>query len=142
MRTKQCPEFGAVYGHRRLIVRSAHIRRLRWSIPPKTRDSREVANCLARARRRAPQLSSLAKILISLSLIAPLAFFMGMPFPLGLTRVRMAVPALVSWAWGVNGFASVLSALIATLIAMNFGFSIVVLVATFLYVCAAAIALR
>ena len=78
-------------------------------------------------------LSDLPKILISLGLIAPLAFFMGMPFPLGLSRVQVAAPALVPWAWGVNGCASVLSTMLATLIAMRFGFSAVVLLAAVLY---------
>jgi len=46
------------------------------------------------------------KIAVSLVLIAPLAFFMGMPFPLALVRVAAARPALVPWAWGINGCAS------------------------------------
>ena len=39
-------------------------------------------------------------------LIAPLAFFMGMPFPLGLARVSQRAPELVPWAWAANGCAS------------------------------------
>ena len=87
-------------------------------------------------------LTDIAKILVSLGLIAPLAFFMGMPFPLGLSRVSAGMPALVPWAWGVNGCASVISVMLATLIAMEFGFSIVVLAAGFLYAGAAAVFLR
>jgi len=87
-------------------------------------------------------LSDAGKVVISLALIAPLAFFMGMPFPLGLARVWSGAPALVPWAWGVNGCASVLSALLATLIAMNFGFTMVIAVAAVLYACAAAVFLR
>jgi len=80
----------------------------------------------------------LAKIGISLLLIAPLAFFMGMPFPLGLARVSERVPALVPWAWGVNGCASVLSAVLAMILAIHFGFTVVVMVAVGLYWIAAA----
>ncbi len=87
-------------------------------------------------------LTDVAKILVSLGLIAPLAFFMGMPFPLGLARVWTAARDLVPWAWGMNGCASVLSAILATLIAMKFGFSTVVLAATLLYASAAAVFLR
>ena len=76
------------------------------------------------------------------SLIAPLAFFMGMPFPLGLSRVWSGAPALVPWAWGVNGCASVLSAILAALIAMTLGFSSVVLAASLLYAGAAMILRR
>ncbi len=82
-------------------------------------------------------LGDAGKILVSLALIAPLAIFMGMPFPLGLSRVWSAAPALVPWAWGVNGCASVLSALLATLTAMSFGFSVVIAMAAVLYICAA-----
>ena len=87
-------------------------------------------------------LTDVAKILVSLGLIAPLAFFMGMPFPLGLSRVWSGARALVPWAWGVNGCASVLSAILATLIAMTLGFSTVVLVASLLYAGAAAVFYR
>ena len=72
-------------------------------------------------------------------MIAPLAFFMGMPFPLGLSRLWLNSPALVPWAWGVNGCASVMSVLLATLIAMNSGFSMVVVAAVLLYFGAAAV---
>jgi hypothetical protein len=79
------------------------------------------------------------KILVSLVLIAPLAFGMGMPFPLGLSRVSERVPELVPWAWGINGCASVLSAILATILAMHFGFTVVVASALVLYVAAAAV---
>jgi spermidine synthase len=77
------------------------------------------------------------KIVVSLLLIAPLAFCMGMPFPLALSRVAASTPSLVPWAWGVNGCASVLSAILATLLAMSIGFTWVVLIATALYIVAA-----
>ena len=53
------------------------------------------------------------------TLIAPLGFCMGMPFPLGLTRVARLDPAFVPWAWGLNGCVSVVSA--ATLLAIDLG---------------------
>ena len=83
-------------------------------------------------------LADIAKIAISLALIAPLAFCMGMPFPLALSRLAAHRPDLVPWAWGINGCASVLSAILATLLAMTFGFRVVVLMAMALYVLAAA----
>ena len=73
------------------------------------------------------------KIAITLFLIAPLAFCMGMPFPLALSRVAASAPGLVPWAWGVNGCASVLSAVLAALLAMNVGFTWVMLIAIALY---------
>lgn len=78
------------------------------------------------------------KIMISIGLIAPLAFAMGMPFPLGLARVAGRTRLLVPWAWGVNACASVVAAIVATLLAIHVGFGAVVLVAVFLYALAAA----
>jgi hypothetical protein len=79
------------------------------------------------------------RISVSLALIAPLAFCMGMPFPLGLRRLAEAAPAFIPWAWGINGFASVISAALATLLALHFGFTTVLLLALMLYVLAAAL---
>jgi hypothetical protein len=78
-----------------------------------------------------------ARIALSLALIAPLAFFMGMPFPLGLKRLAELAPGFVPWAWGINGFASVVSAVLATLLAIEFGFNAVILLALVLYAVAA-----
>jgi spermidine synthase len=78
-----------------------------------------------------------ARIALSLLLIAPLAFFMGMPFPLGLARLAEHAPGFVPWAWGINGFASVVSAVLATLLAIEFGFNAVILLALVFYAVAA-----
>ena len=64
---------------------------------------------------------------------------MGLPFPLGLARVSGSWPRLVPWAWGVNGCASVISAVLATVLAIHFGFTVVVLLAVALYLLAAAV---
>ena len=79
-----------------------------------------------------------ARIVLSVALIAPLAFAMGMPFPLGLARVRPRDAPLVPWAWGVNGCASVVGAVLATLLAIHFGFAAVVVPRWLLYGLAAA----
>jgi hypothetical protein len=78
-----------------------------------------------------------AKVMISIALIAPLAFLMGMPFPLGLRHVAGFAPDFVAWAWGVNGFASVLSAVSATILAIEFGFTLVIVAALVCYALAA-----
>jgi spermidine synthase len=78
-----------------------------------------------------------ARIAVSLALIAPLAFFMGMPFPLGLKRLSAEAPGFVPWAWGINGFASVVSAVLATLLAVEFGFNLVIVIALLCYAVAA-----
>jgi hypothetical protein len=82
--------------------------------------------------------SSIAEIILSLLLIAPLAFCMGMPFPLALSRLAQRAPDLVPWVWGINGCASVVSAILATLLTMSIGYSAVVVIAIGLYLLAAA----
>jgi membrane protein implicated in regulation of membrane protease activity len=56
---------------------------------------------------------------------------MGVPFPLALRGLEQP---LVPWAWGINGCASVVSAALATLIAVDFGFRAVLVLALALYV--------
>jgi SAM-dependent methyltransferase len=82
-------------------------------------------------------LPDIAKVAVSLLLIAPLAFCMGMPFPIGLKRLATDAGEFIPWAWGLNGFASVVSASLATLLAIQFGFTVVVLLALGLYLFAA-----
>ena len=77
--------------------------------------------------------SDVLKIAVSIGLIAPLAFFMGMPFPLGIDRLQRHHPHLIAWAWGINGYASVVSAILATCLAIAFGFNIVILLAVGIY---------
>ena len=77
------------------------------------------------------------KVGLSVLLIAPLAFAMGMPFPLGLSCLAARTPALTPWAWALNGFASVVGAVLATLLAIHWGFTAVVLMAVGLYLTAA-----
>jgi len=77
------------------------------------------------------------KILVSASLIAPLALLMGMPFPRGLSVVSNTLPSWIPWAWGINGCASVMSAILATLLAIHLGFVAVVIIAVLLYLLAA-----
>ncbi len=77
------------------------------------------------------------RLTMTLITIAPLAFFMGMPFPLGLASLGMNARPMIPWAWGINGCASVISAIIATLMAMHWGFSTVIVSALLLYLLAA-----
>jgi len=79
------------------------------------------------------------RVLVALALIAPLAVFMGMPFPLGLARVAARHPDFVPWAWGLNGCASVVSTAAATLISMQAGISTTVFAAMGLYLGAAVV---
>lgn len=73
-----------------------------------------------------------ARVIVTALLIAPLGFFMGMPFPKGALRVG----ELVDWAFAVNGAASVLGATLIVLIAFTSGFNEALLAGGVLYLAA------
>lgn len=74
-----------------------------------------------------------AKIFISVALIAPLAMCMGVPFPTGMMRLASTDEQAIPWAWAINGFASVVGAVLATLLAIHLGFAAVILLAVLIY---------
>jgi hypothetical protein len=62
---------------------------------------------------------------VTIASLAPVAFLMGMPFPLGLRLLDREGPQwaqLIPWVWGINGATSVLGSILAITIAINFGF--------------------
>jgi hypothetical protein len=73
------------------------------------------------------------KLLIVLLLIAPLAFCMGIPFPAALWRLARTSATEIPWAWGLNGCISVISAALATVIAVEEGSTMVMWLAAFAY---------
>lgn len=86
--------------------------------------------------------SVLIRNLIAALLVAPLAFFMGMPFPSGLRVVEALSPNLTPWAWGINGAAGVFASVGAIVVAMELGFTIVLLFSLAVYLVGAAVFLR
>jgi len=78
-----------------------------------------------------------ARMVLGVIITGPLAFFMGMPFPTGLRQVHRHNQALVPWAWGVNGFASVTGAVLGTFLAISVGFTVLALTALACYFLAA-----
>ncbi|MFB3069661.1 MAG: SAM-dependent methyltransferase, partial [Gemmatimonadales bacterium] len=69
--------------------------------------------------------------------VAPVAFLMGLPFPLGLRTLAQDDTIRTAWAWATNGFASVVAAPLAALIALEMGSPAVFLVAAICYSIAA-----
>jgi SAM-dependent methyltransferase len=70
---------------------------------------------------------------IVLLLVAPVSVALGLPFPLGLAQTEKASGGLMPWAWAVNGGFSVVATPLANLIALEVGFSSVLLAAAVLY---------
>jgi len=69
---------------------------------------------------------------IVIAMVAPLSLALGLPFPLGLSRVGSG--SFLPWAWGLNGAFSVVSTPLANLTAQQFGYDRVLIVAMLLYV--------
>ncbi len=67
------------------------------------------------------------RALVAVGLLAPPAFLMGLPFPVGLAWLDEVAPRLLPWAWAVNGCASVVASVLAALFALGAGFTTVLL---------------
>jgi len=78
-----------------------------------------------------------ARAAIGVVVLAPLAVAMGMPFPTGVRVLTADRPGALAWAWAVNGFASVIAASVATLIAVEWGWRWVLLGGAACYAAAA-----
>ena len=73
------------------------------------------------------------RIAITVLLLAPVNFLMGMPFPVGLERLKELEPRLVPWALGANGGASVVGSILCIVLAMEAGFRAVSLLSVVVY---------
>jgi hypothetical protein len=79
------------------------------------------------------------KGLVTICLIAPAGFLMGIPFPTGLTRLERQFPQAVRWAWALNAAASVLGSVSAICLAIYIGLRATVLMGALMYVGALAV---
>jgi predicted MFS family arabinose efflux permease len=73
------------------------------------------------------------KIALTVALIAPAGFLMGMPFPTGLTQLEARFPQAVRWAWALNAAASVLGSAAAIFLAIYVGLRATLLAGACLY---------
>lgn len=76
----------------------------------------------------------LARAALVLGVAAPVSLALGLPFPLGLSRLGGG--GMLPWAWALNGAFSVVATPLANLIAREAGFDRVLLCAALLYVLA------
>jgi hypothetical protein len=73
------------------------------------------------------------RIIACFVLFFPAGILMGMPLPLGLSLLGKRDPDLIPWAWAVNGCCSVVSPILAMLIALSTGFTVVLLCGAGMY---------
>ena len=76
------------------------------------------------------------RVVTAILLTAPLAFFMGMFFPTGIRRLACTNPEALPWACAANGSASVVGSVCSILLAIQVGFSQVLLWGAALYIVA------
>ena len=76
------------------------------------------------------------KVLISVLLIGPVGFAMGMPFPTGLSLLENVMPQSVRWAWAINAAASVMGSAGAMFLAIYLGLRLTLIIGGLFYVCA------
>lgn len=74
------------------------------------------------------------RVLLTVIVIAPGAFFLGMPFPNGLSSLTEHKNDLIPWAWGMNGALSVTGAALANLISVSMGFPVLLAFVCALYI--------
>jgi spermidine synthase len=82
------------------------------------------------------------KMALTVILIAPLGFLMGMPFPSGMARLQDWHPPSVRWAWSLNAAASVLGSVAALASSIYLGLIQTLVIGGLLYVAALAVVVR
>jgi len=83
--------------------------------------------------RRLVTLPTSLRVLSVVALIAPLGLALGVPFAHGIRVLRDQRPALIPWAWAVNGSATVIGSIATVVVSMNAGFDAVLLGAAGIY---------
>jgi hypothetical protein len=76
------------------------------------------------------------RILATAIMIFPVAFFLGMPFPLGILAIQDQPVGAIAWAWGLNGLFTVIGGLLCVVLSIFWGFQATVLVALGIYLVA------
>jgi MFS family permease len=71
---------------------------------------------------------------VTLLVLAPAGFLMGSAFPGGVAWLeKWAASEHIPWVWAANGAASVISAVLAALLALSWGFNFVFLLGALCY---------
>jgi SAM-dependent methyltransferase len=74
-----------------------------------------------------------ARFALTFAMVLPAGLLMGIPFPLGIRLLGEKNRELIPWAWAVNACFSVLSPVLATMLAMAVGFKAVFLLGAGMY---------
>jgi len=78
-------------------------------------------------------LSLTYRVFISLLLLFPLGFLIGIPFPSTIRLIEGVYDHLVPWFWGLDSVFSVIGIIVAVIVALSFGFSWVLILSITIY---------
>lgn len=81
-------------------------------------------------------LPELLRTMIVILFLAPLGFFMGFPYPLGLQVLSDKREQLMPWGLAINGSVSVFASVLTSILSMHFGFVFVFFLAALFYLAA------
>ena len=76
------------------------------------------------------------KAMVSIAILAPIGFLMGMPLPTGMRLLKVHRPDYIPWMWAVNGAFSVLGAVLAIAIGIMYGSSLAMVLGILIYLVA------
>ncbi|MDQ3853453.1 MAG: hypothetical protein M3299_11520, partial [Thermoproteota archaeon] len=76
------------------------------------------------------------KAAISITILAPIGFLMGMPLPTGMRLLKVHRPHYIPWMWAVNGAFSVLGAVLAIALGIMYGSSLAMILGILIYLIA------
>ena len=76
------------------------------------------------------------KAAVSIAILAPIGFLMGMPLPTGMRLIKVHRPDYIPWMWAVNGAFSVLGAVLAITLGIMYGSSLAMVLGILIYLIA------
>jgi hypothetical protein len=82
-----------------------------------------------------------AKAAVSIAILAPIGFLMGMPFPTGIRLLKAHRPEYIPWMWAINGAFSVVGAVLAIALGIMYGSSEAMILGILIYLIALGISL-
>ena len=82
------------------------------------------------------RLALAARITVAIISLLPLGILLGIPFAGGLRRVEELVPGTTPWVWAINGSASVISSILAVVLALSWGYRLLLTMAAACYLIA------
>src|SRR5215217_2287770 len=76
------------------------------------------------------------KAVVSIAILAPIGFLMGMPLPTGMRLLKVHRPDYIPWMWAINGAFSVLGAVLAIALGIMYGSSLAMVLGILVYLIA------